>query len=301
MSKKNPKKKSWIKRIFKFFAWLIIILAILIVAVYLTLGIIVKKAVTTVVPPVTGTTVNVEDVDLSLLSGHVSIKGFKIGNPDGFAAPSIFELGSIVVEFEPKSILSDKIIIKKVAIDKTSAAAEIDKRGEVNIMVLQQNIENYLNQGSATTAADKKTSTTASESGGSGKKVIIKDLTINDSKLQLGVIGQVMTINLPNIHKTGIGEEKGKSKTMPEMIATVLSYFSEASIKGIAQSGNQMFMQGLENTKAILNQGKEAVNKQLDNVKDSAEKIGSGVKDSVKGVGDSVKNVGQSLGGIFKK
>lgn len=301
MSKKKPKKKSWIKRIFKFFAWLIVILAILIVAVYLTLGIIVKKAVTTVVPPVTGTTVDVEDVDLSLLSGHVSIKGFKIGNPDGFTAPSIFELGSIVVEFEPKSILSDKIIIKKVAIDKTSAAAEIDKRGKVNIMVLQQNIENYLNQGSATTATDKKTSATTSESGGSGKKVIIKNLTINDSKLQLGVIGQVMTINLPNIHKTGIGEEKGKSKTMPEMIATVLSYFSEASIKGIAQSGNQMFMQGLENTKAILNQGKEAVNKQLDNVKDSAEKIGSGVKNSVKGVGDSVKNVGQSLGGIFKK
>ncbi len=301
MSKKTPKKKSWIKRIFKFFAWLIVILAILIVAVYLTLGIIVKKAVTTAVPPITGTTVDVEDIDLSLLSGHISIKGFKIGNPDGFTAPSIFELGSIVVEFEPKSILSDKIIIKKVAINKTSAAAEIDKRGEVNIMVLQQNIENYLNQGSATTAADKKTSTTTSESGGSGKKVIIKDLTINDSKLQLGVIGQVMTINLPNIHKTGIGEEKGKSKTMPEMIATVLSYFSEASIKGIAQSGNQMFMQGLESTKAILNQGKEAVNKQLDDVKDSAEKIGSGVKNSVKGVGDSVKNVGQSLGGIFKK
>lgn len=301
MSKKKPKKKSRIKRIFKFFTWLIIILAILIIAVYLTLGIIVKKAVTTVVPPVTGTTVDVEDVDLSLLSGHVSIKGFKIGNPDGFAAPSIFELGSIVVEFEPKSVLTDKIIIKKVAINKTSAAAEIDKRGEVNIMVLQQNIENYLNQGSATTAVDKKTSTTASESGGNGKKVVIKDLTINDSKLQLGVIGQVMTINLPNIHKTGIGEEKGKSKTMPEMIATVLSYFSEASIKGIAQSGNQMFMQGLENTKAILNQGKEAVNKQLGNVKDSAEKIGSGVKNSVKGVGDSVKNVGQSLGSIFKK
>ena len=143
MSKETPKKKSWAKRIFKFFAWLIVILAILIVAVYLTLGIIVKKAVTTAVPPITGTTVDVEDIDLSLLSGHISIKGFKIGNPDGFTAPSVFELGSIVVEFEPKSILSDKIIIKKVAIDKTSAAAEINKRGEVNVMLLQQNNENY--------------------------------------------------------------------------------------------------------------------------------------------------------------
>lgn len=301
MSKETPKKKSWAKRIFKFFAWLIVILAILIVAVYLTLGIIVKKAVTTAVPPITGTTVDVEDIDLSLLSGHISIKGFKIGNPDGFTAPSVFELGSIVVEFEPKSILSDKIIIKKVAIDKTSAAAEINKRGEVNVMLLQQNIENYLNKAPTTPAPEKEVNKVPAKDSGSGKKVIIKDLTINDSKLQLGVVGQVMTLNLPNIHKTGIGEEKGKSKTLPEMIATILSYFSEASLKGIANSGNQMFMQGLENTKAMLKQGREALNEQLGNVKDSAEKIGSGVKDSVKNVGDSVKGVGKNLGSMFKK
>lgn len=301
MSKETPKKKSWAKRIFKFFAWLIVILAILIVAVYLTLGIIVKKAVTTAVPPITGTTVDVEDIDLSLLSGHISIKGFKIGNPDGFTAPSVFELGSIVVEFEPKSILSDKIIIKKVAIDKTSAAAEINKRGEVNVMLLQQNIENYLNKAPTTPAPEKEVNKAPAKDSGSGKKVIIKDLTINDSKLQLGVVGQVMTLNLPNIHKTGIGEEKGKSKTLPEMIATILSYFSEASLKGIANSGNQMFMQGLENTKAMLKQGREALNEQLGNVKDSAEKIGSGVKDSVKGVSDSVKGVGKNLGSMFKK
>lgn len=301
MSKETPKKKSWAKRIFKFFAWLIVILAILIVAVYLTLGIIVKKAVTTAVPPITGTTVDVEDIDLSLLSGHISIKGFKIGNPDGFTAPSVFELGSIVVEFEPKSILSDKIIIKKVAIDKTSAAAEINKRGEVNVMLLQQNIENYLNKAPTTPAPEKEVNKVPAKDSGSGKKVIIKDLTINDSKLQLGVVGQVMTLNLPNIHKTGIGEEKGKSKTLPEMIATILSYFSEASLKGIANSGNQMFMQGLENTKAMLKQGREALNEQLGNVKDSAEKIGSGVKDSVKGVSDSVKGVGKNLGSMFKK
>ncbi len=301
MSKETPKKKSWAKRIFKFFAWLIVILAILIVAVYLTLGIIVKKAVTTAVPPITGTTVDVEDIDLSLLSGHISIKGFKIGNPDGFTAPSVFELGSIVVEFEPKSILSDKIIIKKVAIDKTSAAAEINKRGEVNVMLLQQNIENYLNKAPTTPAPEKEVNKAPAKDSGSGKKVIIKDLTINDSKLQLGVVGQVMTLNLPNIHKTGIGEEKGKSKTLPEMIATILSYFSEASLKGIANSGNQMFMQGLENTKAMLKQGREALNEQLGNVKDSAEKISSGVKDSVKNVGDSVKGVGKNLGSMFKK
>ena len=85
------------------------------------------------------------------------------------------------------------------------------------------------------------------------------------------------------------------------MIATILSYFSEASLKGIANSGNQMFMQGLENTKAMLKQGREALNEQLGNVKDSAEKIGSGVKDSVKGVSDSVKGVGKNLGSMFKK
>lgn len=301
MSKEKPQKKSWLKRIFKFFAWLIVILAILIIAVYLSLGLIVKKAITTAVPPITGTTVDVDDIDLSLLGGHVSIKGFKIGNPEGFAAPSIFELGSIAVEFDPKSILTDKIIIKKVAIDKTSAAAEINKRGEVNIMLLQQNIENYLNKTPTTPAPQKEADKAPAKDSSGGKKVVIKQLNIDNTKLQLGAIGQIVTINLPDIHKTGIGEEKGKSKTLPETIATILSYFSEASVKGIAQSGNQLFMQGLENTKAMLKQGREALNQQLDNVKDGASKISEGVKDSVKNVGDSVKDVGKSLGSMFKK
>ena len=298
MAEQNKKKTSWLKRLLKIFIGLIIVLIALVIGIYLSLNIIVKKAITTAVPPITGTTVNVDDIDLSLLKGHISMTGFKIGNPGEFTTPSIFELGSIVVNFDPKSILTDKIIIKNIAINHTTASAEINKRGEINVMLIQQNVENYLNKTKTTPAP--KAEANKKDSAGSSKKVVIKDLTINNTKLNLAAVGQVITINLPTIHKTGIGEENGKQRTLPETIALILSYFSEASITGVMNSGNQLFMQSLQNTKAMLQQGKAILDKQLDNVKgqvDNVKQIGTDITDSVKNVGDSVKG----LGNMFKK
>ena len=59
----------------------------------------------------TKTSASLEDVDLSLFSGNIALKGLKIGNPQGFAAPNAFELGQISVKFDPKSLLTSKIII----------------------------------------------------------------------------------------------------------------------------------------------------------------------------------------------
>ena len=116
MSKQNKQKQKsgWIKRILKIFMWLIVILIATVIGIYLSLGFIVKKAVSTAVPPITGTAASVENVDISLFKGHVGIEGLKIGNPKGFAEENVFELGSIMVDFDVKSVLTNKIIIKQI-------------------------------------------------------------------------------------------------------------------------------------------------------------------------------------------
>lgn len=274
--KKQKKKSSFLKRIFKFIMWLIILLIALVIGIYLSLGFIVKKAVSTAVPPITGTPASVENVDISLFKGHIGIEGLKVGNPRGFAEENIFELGSVMVDFDLKSILTDKIIIKQIAIKKTKVDAEINKSGDINLTVLQNNVNSYLGTTSSEPKAEAKKETPSSAQ--SGKKVIIKKLTIDDSTLTLGALGQTIDISLPDIHKTNIGEDKKKQYSVKETIALILSYFTTDSLKAVVNSGSELAKASLANAKAALNSGIDA-----------AKQAGQNITDGIKGWGSMFK------------
>ena len=81
-----------------------------------------------------------------------------------------------------------------------------------------------------------------------------------------------MTLILPNIHQTNIGEGK-KSKTIPEMVATILSYFSSESVKAVLNSGNELMKQSLQNAKGMLNSGKDAIKQQADQAKGALDNL----------------------------
>ncbi|MBO7258377.1 MAG: AsmA family protein [Alphaproteobacteria bacterium] len=285
--KKQKKKSSFLKRIFKFIMWLIILLIALVIGIYLSLGFIVKKAISTAVPPITGTPASVENVDISLFKGHIGIEGLKVGNPKGFAEENIFELGSIMVDFDLKSILTDKIIIKQIAIKKTKVDAEINKSGDINLTQLQNNVNNYLGTDSSEPKAEAKKETTSSAQ--SGKKVIIKKLTIDDSTLTLGALGQTIDISLPDIHKTNIGEDKKKQYSVKETIALILSYFTTDSLKAVVNSGSELAKAGLANAKAALNSGIDVAKQAGQNITDGVKNIGSSVTDGIKGLGGMFK------------
>jgi hypothetical protein len=250
-----------IKFILKCFMWMLIILTALVVGVYFFLGTIVEKAIINILPSITQTAANVDKVDLSLLSGRVEILGLKIGNPKGYSDNNIFELGKILVTFEPKSILTDKIVINSVEIVGTGVSAELKnlKSLDTNVSQLQKNIESYLGSseqknilGKTTLETDEKTS------GGSGKKVIIKDLKINDTKASFGISGKTVTIPLPDIHKTGIGEGK-ENKSFAEIIADILNMISWESVKATGTAVKDLTKQGISEVKNMIQEGKESL------------------------------------------
>lgn len=285
---KQKKKSGWIKRLFKIFMWLVILSITTIIGIYLSLGFIVKQAVSTVVPPITGTSAFVENVDISLFKGRIGIDGLKIGNPTGFAEENIFELGSIAVDFDPKSVLTNKIIINKIEIKGTKVDAEINKSGDINLTRIQNNVNAYL--GTDTTKQNQqKTETKPDTKSSNTKKVIIKKLNIDDTTLTLGALGQTIDIPLPNIHKTNIGEDKKKEYTLKDTIALIISYFTTDSLKAVINSGSELAKAGLANAKAALNSGVDA-----------AKEAGKAAVDSVKGIGSSVTDSVKGLGGLFK-
>ena len=58
------------------------------------LGGLIKKAVETVGPKITQTPMTIERVSLSPLSGSGSIKGFVLGNPEGYQSPFAIKFGA---------------------------------------------------------------------------------------------------------------------------------------------------------------------------------------------------------------
>ena len=224
------------KKLFKFLLWLLAIIIVLVVAIYLTAGIWLKSAVSTLVPQMTKTPASLEKADISLLSGRISFKGLKIGNPAGFVSQNAFELGEISVKFEPKSLFSSKIVINEIKIDGTKIAAELARTGNVNLMILNDNIQEYLGNptmkdlGNSSNKVEQKKIEKKSE-----KAVLVKDLKITNSSLDFAVMTQKMKVKLPDIQQKNIGEKK--KETLPDLVADIFSTLSASSMAEMAKAG----------------------------------------------------------------
>lgn len=265
-------KKSWGRFLIKTLLWIVGILVVAVIGIYLYLGSLVKTAVNTFVPQITGTSASVEHVDLSLLSGQIEIRGLKIGNPKGYGSDNIFELGKIKVVFQPKTVLSDKMIIDSVLISDTKISAEMKNlySTDNNIKAIQQNINKY-------TASDKKKPVTTdkkqTKETKSAKTVVIRDLTIANTGVTLGVAGKTVSMTLPTIHQTGIGEKKKES--LSDTFATVLNLISVETVKNLAQMVTDLGKQGLSGATDLIKSGTDSVK----DISGSAKNALSGIKD----------------------
>ena len=282
-TEKSPKKKfSFFRFIIKAILWLLLLLVIALVALYFYLGTIVKEIVTRYVPPITGTTAVVEHVDLSLHKGLVEIRGLKIGNPKGYSDNNIFELGGIKVTFQPKSVLTDKIIIDSIIISGTKVSAELKNLYSLdsNVGTLQQNINDYLGPSNKKTKKKAEKPQAKDQKSSGGKKVVIKDLQINDTILSLGASGKTVSLPLPNIQQKNIGEAK-KEKSVGEIIADILNLLSWESVKGVANAAKDLAKQGVQFATDLAKQGIQGA---TDLVSSGTNAITDGAKGTIDGI-----------------
>lgn len=234
--------KKLLKFIFKTLAWLIGLLLVIIVVGYLTMGLWINPLIGFVVPKITQTSASLEQADISLLSGRLALKGLKIGNPTGFSEPYVFELGEFAVEFQPKSILTNKIIVNKILIKGTQITAEINQMGQTNLLVLNNNVQSKLNTNTPQEAINKEK--TASTTKKSTKSVVIKDLQILDTKLNFAMMGHTGTLTLPNIQEKDIGEKKNLS--LKESIQLLFDKLTLEPINEMQKSTQKMLKGALD-------------------------------------------------------
>jgi len=177
---------------------------VLALVTYLTLqfflGSIVKAGVNKFGPGITQTKVELEEANISPLSGVGSLRGLTVGNPTGWSAPNAFHLGQVHIAMEPFSVFHDHIVINEITIDQPEFVYET-KIVASNIGDLLKNIEQSVGSGSQASEPKAK--------NGQPIRMVIKKLVLRNGKVTLGVAGQAITMPMPELNMTDIGTAEG--------------------------------------------------------------------------------------------
>ena len=221
----------------------------------------IKTGVETFGPKITQTSVKLDDVKLSILSGDGQLGGLYVSNPEGFSSEHIFALGKIEVDMESRSLFSDEIVINKIYIKEPQISYEKTLKTS-NLKELLKNIEESTGSDETTETEKPKDGETAPE-----KDVLIKEFIIEKPKAFIGVIGLGTTITLPSIELPNIRSSEKK------IAATVLK---------------QVIAKLFDNIKTATN-NKAGVT--TDTAKDILESVKSQSEEPIKQVNEGIKNL----------
>jgi hypothetical protein len=154
---------------------------------------IVKKGVETVGPQVTGTSVELDVVNLSIFSGSGVLNGLRVGNPEGFSDDTLVSLGGVDVRISPRSLLTDTIVVEYLRLSEPNFLIEQSGR-RTNLQALMANVESF--------APSEKS---VEEQTGAARKVIVKQLVIENARLRGSLLGQTINVPIPRIEMNDIG------------------------------------------------------------------------------------------------
>ncbi|MBN1670267.1 MAG: hypothetical protein JXR37_04505 [Kiritimatiellae bacterium] len=269
------------KRIIYVAAGVVLVPVALLLLATAFLGSIVKSAVNEVGPAAMGVKVSLQDADFSILRGKARLAGLFVGNPEGFDAPSLCELGEMDVHMRVGSVLSDTVVIDRIYI---RAPQFTYQRGlkDSNVGALLKQLEGESEQTDKTDKPDK------SEKAKSGKKVIIHELVIEEARVNLSVTAahkHAAAVELPRIHIRDIGKEKGGA-SVREALGKVFRAVA-GSITNAAASATEAAKRAGEAAKdGILKgvaKGEELGGAAVDSARERVHEAAEKVKDAVRG------------------
>jgi uncharacterized protein involved in outer membrane biogenesis len=246
----------------------VLVLGVLLVTLFLDSGI--KRGIERVGPMLTRTEVKLDSVTLSLLSGSGTIKGFVLGNPEGFKTPSAIRVGTATLALQPGSVFKDKVVIQSINLRSPEITFETDLKGN-NLSKIVANLQAATGGNSTTKPA---TNAPITAEPGAGKKLQVDDFLISGGKINVSVtaLGQrSATVPLPEIHLTGLGTGP-EGITAAELTKRVLTEIEKIALPAA--------------TAAVAD-----LNKQAADLRRQAEKSAS----------EAIGNTTKGLSNLFKK
>jgi hypothetical protein len=190
----------------------------------------VKKGVETVGPQITKTTITLDAVNLSLLTGSASVKGLVVGNPEGYKAPQIISIAKVGVSVAPASLTTGKIVVHSIEIRAADITFEGNPFGGNNLKKIMDNVNGTTQNGTVPV-----TNTAAPAGGKPAKKLEVDDFLLTGVKVHAsitGMEGREFTVPIPEIHFTDLGRGND-GITASELTQMVLKEISTDTIKAV--------------------------------------------------------------------
>ncbi|MBC8010943.1 MAG: hypothetical protein H7067_12700 [Burkholderiales bacterium] len=249
---------STMKKLLKIFAVLLVLGVLAVVVAGFFLGPIVKKAVNTVGPKITGTRVELESAKISPLSGGGTLAGLFVGNPQGWTGDKAFYLGEVRASVQPASLISDCVMVNEVFIDGPEFVYERRLLGGSNIDALIKQIE-------TNTGGGTRQPTTEGESG-EPMKFAVKSFRLQNAKVSLMGAGQTITVPLPPLTITDLGVAQGgitADQVATAVLKQVLAQIGVVAADVLVKSGGAFLEGGGKGAEGAKDAAKGAFNKLL--------------------------------------
>ena len=128
-----PPSRGRAKRIITRLIWAGVILLVL---MRIALPFVVRSVLQRSLSRMLGTTVQIKDVDLSLLRGAVWIQGLRIQGPEGFQTHEPIQLKELGVNVKIWSLLGKTLTIQRVAVKNPLLVLERNTEGEIGLVRL---------------------------------------------------------------------------------------------------------------------------------------------------------------------
>ena len=160
---------------------------------YASMDHLVRQAIESWGPEITGVAVKVESVRLEPTAGRGTIRGLVIGNPKGFDAPQALKLGEARLTLDAASLTKDVVVIKELLLVAPDVTYERGQ-GSDNMTVIQKHVDAWV----AKHGGGKKAE------AGPGKKFIIENLVVRDGKAHFGT---TLSSPIPDLHLRDVGRK----------------------------------------------------------------------------------------------
>ncbi len=270
-----------------------IILATVLISLFL--GNVIETGAEMIGPKLTLTSVEIEDVNISMFAGSAEIKGFVVGNPEGFNMPYSAKMGHVKFDVGIVSLFSDPVVVDEMLIDGPEFTYEVSMKGS-NIAKILENLEPLIG-GDSTSEEDADDKTGSAEADGDGnswfdKKYIIHKVTMKNGKINLSgkaFQGKAISMPLPEIDLTDIGVNNSTDEpdgaTFREVVTVLVKNILDSVVATVSKSGKlPQIKTGNETVDGLINKFIKSDDGSSENQDASEEKATEKVLNKVKGL-----------------
>ncbi len=295
-------------------ATVLALLAGLVVLAVVAKNVIAKTAVVGGVKAMTGLNLQIDRMDVGVLSSAIGIRGLTLQNPSGFPDQVMLDLPEVYVNYDPVAFLKRQVHLKEVRLDLKEFNVIKDRQGRLNLDALQVVRDSH--RGAA--------SETRPKSGAAAKA---PELRIDRLQLKIGkvVYKDYSHGDSPAVQEFAINiDERYEHITNPQMVAglivsralmqTTIAKLTGLDVRAIQSQMEAQFQQAAQAVTGVVDTAaKQLPDGAVKQLKASTEQItgtatnvvgdatavargaaGTG-KEAVNAAADTVKKTGESL------